>query len=168
MLAHKARQSCQSSGGQPITSARSLGSHLGSRPAVICYTFRWPSSIVLVADPTTLPRGALVPRVFGYLHEIYLSYTWSLSSNTVISCTSSPNMSDFPFHIKEHVLPCQHIRGYARATAHEQEEVLHLAVKQYTPKDNPHPRPGDVTIIAAHANGFPKVYFTHSAMASLT
>lgn len=65
-------------------------------------------------------------------------------------------MSDFPFHIKEHVLPCQHIRGYARATAHEQEEVLHLAVKQYTPRDNPHPRPGDVTIIAAHANGFPK------------
>lgn len=31
-----------------------------------------------------------------------------------------------------------------------------MAVKQYIPKDNPNPRPGDVTIIGAHANGFPK------------
>ena len=29
-------------------------------------------------------------------------------------------------------------------------------MKQYIPKDNPNPRPGDVTIIGAHANGFPK------------
>ncbi|EKG19231.1 hypothetical protein MPH_03491 [Macrophomina phaseolina MS6] len=65
-------------------------------------------------------------------------------------------MSNLPFHIKEHTLPCQHIRGYARATAHDQEELLQLAVKQYIPKENPHPKPGDVTIIAAHANGFPK------------
>ncbi len=35
--------------------------------------------------------------------------------------------------------------------------MLHLAVKQYIPKSNPNPRPGDVTIIAAHANGFVKV-----------
>lgn len=34
---------------------------------------------------------------------------------------------------------------------------MHLAVKQYIPLDNPNPQPGDVTIIAAHANGFPKV-----------
>ncbi|KAF5653143.1 host-specific AK-toxin Akt2 [Fusarium sp. NRRL 25303] len=31
-----------------------------------------------------------------------------------------------------------------------------LAVKQYVPHDNPNPQPGDVTIIGAHANGFPK------------
>ncbi|KAM5517894.1 toxin biosynthesis [Fusarium oxysporum f. sp. phaseoli] len=31
-----------------------------------------------------------------------------------------------------------------------------LAVKQYIPHDNPNPQPGDVTIIGAHANGFPK------------
>jgi hypothetical protein len=30
-------------------------------------------------------------------------------------------------------------------------------VKQYIPLDNPKPQPGDVTILAAHANGFPKV-----------
>ncbi|KAI2636730.1 Alpha/beta hydrolase family-domain-containing protein [Xylaria nigripes] len=65
-------------------------------------------------------------------------------------------MSSFPFHIKEHVVPCQHIREYARATATSQEDVLNLHVKQYTPKDNPSPQFGDVTILAAHANGFPK------------
>jgi hypothetical protein len=61
------------------------------------------------------------------------------------------------FLIKEHVLPCQHVREYARATALEQEAVLNLAIKQYIPIDNPSPQPGDVTIIGASANGFPKV-----------
>ncbi|KAF2496028.1 hypothetical protein BU16DRAFT_617537 [Lophium mytilinum] len=65
-------------------------------------------------------------------------------------------MSTSLFRIDEHILPGQHIRGYARATVHEQEEVLHIAIKQYTPLDNPHPKPGDITIIGAHANGFPK------------
>ncbi|KAK0659977.1 Abhydrolase domain-containing protein mpaH [Lasiodiplodia hormozganensis] len=65
-------------------------------------------------------------------------------------------MPHFPFHVKEHVLPCQHIRSHARSTAHSQEDLLHLAVKQYIPIDNPNPKPGDVTIIGAHANGFPK------------
>ncbi|KIX04650.1 uncharacterized protein Z518_05520 [Rhinocladiella mackenziei CBS 650.93] len=60
------------------------------------------------------------------------------------------------FHIVEHSIPCQHIREYPRALSGSQEDVLHLAVKQYIPKDNPNPRPGDVTIIGAHANGFPK------------
>lgn len=61
------------------------------------------------------------------------------------------------FVVKEHVVEAQHIREYPHATAHSQEEVLYLAVKQYIPKDNPDPQPGDVTIIAAHANGFVKV-----------
>ncbi|KAI9932915.1 hypothetical protein ASPWEDRAFT_102265 [Aspergillus wentii DTO 134E9] len=61
-----------------------------------------------------------------------------------------------PFRIVEHVVPCQHIREYPAATANEQEDTLHLAVKQYIPLDNPNPQPGDVTIIGAHANGFPK------------
>ncbi|KAI6364967.1 hypothetical protein MCOR25_005562 [Pyricularia grisea] len=60
------------------------------------------------------------------------------------------------FHIKEHVIEAQHIREYPRATANSQEEVLQIAVKQYIPKNNPNPQPGDVTIIGAHANGFPK------------
>lgn len=64
--------------------------------------------------------------------------------------------SSFPFHVKEHVVPGQHIRSWARGTANSQDDVLHMHVKQYIPKDNPNPRPGDVTIIGAHANGFPK------------
>lgn len=31
-----------------------------------------------------------------------------------------------------------------------------MAIKQYTPLDNQNPQPGDVTIIAAHANGVGK------------
>ncbi|QKX55833.1 uncharacterized protein TRUGW13939_02931 [Talaromyces rugulosus] len=62
----------------------------------------------------------------------------------------------FPFRVVEHVVPGQYIREYPRATSTSQEETLHLAVKQYIPLDNPNPKPGDVTIIAAHANGFPK------------
>ncbi|KAF4768545.1 hypothetical protein N7455_012132 [Penicillium solitum] len=61
-----------------------------------------------------------------------------------------------PFRIVEHVVPTQHIREYPGATANDQEEPLHLAVKQYIPLDNPNPQPGDITILAAHANGFPK------------
>lgn len=61
------------------------------------------------------------------------------------------------FLVKEHLVEGQHIREYANATSHSQEEVLYLAVKQYIPKDNLHPKPGDVTVIAAHANGFVKV-----------
>ncbi|BDD58477.1 hypothetical protein MAP00_003754 [Monascus purpureus] len=65
-------------------------------------------------------------------------------------------LSSSPFRIIEHVVPGQHIREYPRATANEQEDILHLSVKQYIPLDNPNPQHGDVTIIAAHANGFPK------------
>ncbi|KAI0175200.1 prolyl aminopeptidase-like protein [Pestalotiopsis sp. NC0098] len=63
---------------------------------------------------------------------------------------------DFPYHIKEHLIPGQHVREYARATANSQEDDVYLAIKQYIPKDNPSPQPGDITIIGAHANGFPK------------
>lgn len=65
-------------------------------------------------------------------------------------------MSSNLFRIDEHKLDAAHIRGFPRATSTTQEEVLDLAIKQYTPLDNPTPRPGDITIIAAHANGFPK------------
>ncbi|PQE25563.1 toxin biosynthesis protein [Rutstroemia sp. NJR-2017a BBW] len=60
------------------------------------------------------------------------------------------------FEVKEHTVECQHIREYARATADYQEDVLRLAIKQYIPRDNPNPEQGDVTIIGAHANGYPK------------
>lgn len=65
-------------------------------------------------------------------------------------------MSSKYFRIDEHVLEASHIRGFHRSTATTQEEVLNLAIKQYTPLEDTHPKPGDVTIIAAHANAFPK------------
>ncbi|KYK54975.1 hypothetical protein DCS_06936 [Drechmeria coniospora] len=64
------------------------------------------------------------------------------------------------YHVIEHTIDASHIREFARATSNSQAETLRLAVKQYVPKDNPHPRKGDLTIIAAHANGFVKVRFS--------
>lgn len=63
---------------------------------------------------------------------------------------------DSLFRTVEHVAPGQHIREYPRATA-VPDQTLSIAVKQYIPIENPNPQPGDVTIIGAHANGFPKV-----------
>ena len=60
------------------------------------------------------------------------------------------------FNIAEHVLPCQYIREYPGATLHNQEDDLKLHIRQYTPNDLSASQPGAVTIIAAHANGFPK------------
>lgn len=61
------------------------------------------------------------------------------------------------FRVVEHVVRGQHTREYPAATANGDADSPVLAVKQYIPLSNPHPKPGDVTIIAAHANGFPKV-----------
>lgn len=66
------------------------------------------------------------------------------------------------FDVKEHKVEAQHIREYPNATAHSQEEVLYLSVKQYTPRNNLNPKPGDVTIVASHANGFVKVRETQT------
>jgi len=65
-------------------------------------------------------------------------------------------MSTAAFQIHEHKVPTTHIREFPRATAESQEEILHLAVKQYTPKESFNAK-NEVTIIGAHANGFPKV-----------
>ncbi|KAF2120708.1 Alpha/beta hydrolase family-domain-containing protein [Lophiotrema nucula] len=65
-------------------------------------------------------------------------------------------MSSKFFRIDEHVIEASHIRSFPRTTSTTQEEVFHLAIKQYTPLSNTKPKPGDITIIAAHANAFPK------------
>ncbi|OAA70252.1 hypothetical protein ISF_02226 [Cordyceps fumosorosea ARSEF 2679] len=65
-------------------------------------------------------------------------------------------MASAVFDIKEHVIPGEHTREYARAKANSQEDTLVLHVKQYTPKGNGAPQKGDLSIIGAHANGFPK------------
>lgn len=65
------------------------------------------------------------------------------------------------FRVEEHTLTTSHIREYPRATANDQDDELQLAIKRYTPIDNQDPKPGDVTIIGGHANGFPKVGYIH-------
>ena len=76
-------------------------------------------------------------------------------------------MGPFYFHVKEHILPCQHIREYPGATLNDQEDILKLHVKQYKPKDPSQDQPGAVTIIGAHANAFPKVRERHRDSFSL-
>ncbi|KAF4948941.1 hypothetical protein FGADI_9225 [Fusarium gaditjirri] len=60
------------------------------------------------------------------------------------------------YRVLEHTIDCSHSREYLAETANGNEDIPKLAVKQYVPHDNPNPQPGDVTIIGAHANGFPK------------
>ena len=67
-------------------------------------------------------------------------------------------MSSNPlFKVVEHTTPCQHIREYPNGIK-PQQAGLQLSIKQYIPLDNPNPSEGDVTIIAAHANGLAKVH----------
>lgn len=61
------------------------------------------------------------------------------------------------FRVQEHTIPTSHIREYPRALADDQEDILQLAIKQYTPKESSGLSKNGVTIIGAHANGFPKV-----------
>lgn len=68
------------------------------------------------------------------------------------------------FRIIEHEVRAQNIRDRPGAVKSGHERDLRLAVKQYIPHDrmNFAPSDEDVTIIWAHANGFPKVsYNTH-------
>ena len=65
-------------------------------------------------------------------------------------------MSTSNFDVQIHQVPCSHIREYVRALSTQDQPQLYLSVKQYTPKSNPHPQPGDITIIASQANAFPK------------
>ncbi|KAF5865871.1 hypothetical protein ETB97_001938 [Aspergillus alliaceus] len=66
-------------------------------------------------------------------------------------------MSTDIFHVTEHTAPACHIREYPGSTVRSQEEALALHVKQYTPLEQADPIPvSTITIIAAHAYGFPK------------
>ncbi len=65
-------------------------------------------------------------------------------------------MSTATFRVTEHTIPTSHIREYPRSTADDQEDVLSLAVKQYTPKTSFRAQ-SEITVIGGHANGFPKV-----------
>lgn len=61
----------------------------------------------------------------------------------------------FPFSVVEHTFKGQHYREVP-ATVAGDDENLQLHAKQYIPLNNPKPQPGDLSIIACHANGFCK------------
>ncbi|KAJ9659153.1 hypothetical protein H2198_003295 [Neophaeococcomyces mojaviensis] len=64
---------------------------------------------------------------------------------------------DSPFHVTEHAIPGQHIRGYPKGTRTCQEDVFQIAIKQYVPVGRPDPVPENaITIIGLHGIGFPK------------
>ena len=65
-------------------------------------------------------------------------------------------MSPLAFRVQEHTIPCQYIREYPGATLENQEDDLFLHVKQYVPLDQSYGQASAITIIATHANGFPK------------
>ncbi|KXS95132.1 hypothetical protein AC578_2884 [Pseudocercospora eumusae] len=73
-----------------------------------------------------------------------------------MSSYSGPAGHTTHFNIQKHKLPASHIREYPRATTDDQEEVLHLAIKHYTPISPAGSEKNGVTIIGGHANGFPK------------
>lgn len=67
-----------------------------------------------------------------------------------------PNRNMSNFRIIEHIVRTQHSRERWAASELGHENRLRLHVKQYIPLSNPRPRTGDVTIIGAVANSFPK------------
>lgn len=64
------------------------------------------------------------------------------------------------FIVTEHLVPGSHIREYPGSTIN-QEAVLQLHIKQYTPKDQPQTIPKDaITFIVAHGVALPKVIYS--------
>jgi hypothetical protein len=60
------------------------------------------------------------------------------------------------FTIKEHIVRAQHSRERVAGTELGHENSLRVHVKQYIPISSPEPKAGDVTIIGAIADAFPK------------
>ena len=65
-------------------------------------------------------------------------------------------MSCEMWNVSEHVIPAAHIRGFARGVNDEGSACLRLSVKEYIPKTNTNPQPGDVTLIMVHGVGSSK------------
>ena len=51
------------------------------------------------------------------------------------------------------------MKSETNATRDEKPRALKLAIKQYVPVQSPEPDEETITLIAAHANGFPKACF---------
>lgn len=100
-----------------------------------------------------------LPRSNPFHQDIQLqsSLRYNQLNTHVLTHVRIRAMQSSIFQIDSHQLSCQHIREYPGATTDDQSTVLQLAIKEYRPRDNLIPSNGDITIIGAHANGFPKV-----------
>jgi len=65
-------------------------------------------------------------------------------------------MSSKNFIVETLVFPGVYPRGNRRCTQSPADR-LEVVVNRYTPRNNPSPKTGDVTLILLHANGFHKV-----------
>ncbi|KAI9708443.1 MAG: hypothetical protein M1820_003903 [Bogoriella megaspora] len=65
-------------------------------------------------------------------------------------------MAEDIWTIKEHIINASFIRALPRGIRDEENHRLRLHVKQWTPKANPCPQSGDVTVIFAHGVGSSK------------
>ena len=83
-----------------------------------------------------------------------------ICKNHNISDTNNSKMSSEFFTVEEHIVPCQHIREGFMTTSPD-DPGWRMQVKQYTPRNNPSPKEGDITILSSHANGFPVVKPPH-------
>ena len=72
------------------------------------------------------------------------------------SATSTFWMSAENFVVETLTFPGVSPRGHPRVTQSPNDR-LEIVVNRYSPKINPNPKTGDVTLILLHANGFHKV-----------
>lgn len=79
-----------------------------------------------------------------------------LSENAYELLNLVVTMTLLGFNVHEHVILCQHIRGYRHATKNA-TAGLRLAIKEYVPKESVKSAGTPITIIATHANGISKV-----------
>lgn len=89
---------------------------------------------------------------------------------SAVSFMMSPSLKDSAFTVREHYFEGQHIRQFPAATV-EDEYPVKLHAKQYIPKWNTDPQPGDATLVCAHANGFWKELYEplrHDLLMELT
>lgn len=69
-------------------------------------------------------------------------------------------MSTANFTVTQHTSPCSYIRQFHHGAKHD-DAVLHLALKEYRPRKAVNTTTESVTLILAHANGFPTVRDPH-------
>lgn len=96
-----------------------------------------------------------IPIAIGMLRARPTPYTLNRS---IHYCRRSMSR----FRVIEHTIRAQNVRERPGAVLPGYQQDVRLAVKQYVPIDNPSPQDGDVTLIGAHANGFPKVLLSLS------